>query len=157
METLIIFTILSIINVITSTIRSIVTVKGGKWSSSLISAGYFAFYNVMLIYTVAEFPLWQKIVVTFGCNLVGVFVVKLIEEKARKDKLWQLSITVPIKYTSALHHDYKTINLPHNFVEAGKWSVFTVYCEQQKDTLAAVDIAKQYGAKMFATENKLSL
>ena len=85
MDLLMIFIILSIINVIFSTIKSIVTVKGGAVSASLLSALYYGYYNIVLIYTVAEFPLWQKVVVTFGCNLVGVFVVKWAEEKARKD------------------------------------------------------------------------
>ena len=76
MDLLMIFIILSIINVIFSTIKSIVTVKGGAVSASLLSALYYGYYNIVLIYTVAEFPLWQKVVVTFGCNLVGVFVVK---------------------------------------------------------------------------------
>ena len=40
---------LSIINVIFSTIRSLVTINGGIIAASLISGGYFSFYNIMLI------------------------------------------------------------------------------------------------------------
>lgn len=58
MNFLITFIVLSIINVIFSTIRSITTIKSGKTLASLISGGYFAFYNVMLIYTVADLPMW---------------------------------------------------------------------------------------------------
>ena len=60
MKILVTFIILSIINVIFSTIRSITTIKSGKTVASFISGGYFAFYNIMLIYTVANFPMWQK-------------------------------------------------------------------------------------------------
>ena len=57
MNTLIIFSILTIFNVVLSTIKSIVTIKSGKTVASLISAGYYGFYNIVLIYTVADFPL----------------------------------------------------------------------------------------------------
>ena len=94
MKLLITFIVLSIINVVFSTIRSITTIKSGKTVASFISGGYFAFYNVMLIYTVADFPMWEKCVITFVCNVIGVYVVKLIEEKMRKDKLWKVELTV---------------------------------------------------------------
>ena len=80
---ILIFTALTIVNVVFSTIKSIITIKGGAFSASLISALYYGYYNIVLIYTVADFPLWQKVIVTFGCNLVGVFAVKYAEEKAR--------------------------------------------------------------------------
>ena len=57
MTFLITFIILSIINVVFSTVRSITTIKSGKTVASLISGGYFAFYNIMLIYTVADLPM----------------------------------------------------------------------------------------------------
>ena len=94
MKLLFIFTILTIVNVIFSTIKSIVTIKCGKTVASLISALYYGYYNIVLIYTVADFPLWQKVAVTFFCNLVGVWLVKWGEEKARKDRLWKVEATV---------------------------------------------------------------
>ena len=78
------FIILSIINVVFSTIRSIVTINGSKLSASLLSGAYFAFYNIMMIYTVADFPMWQKCLITFICNVVGVWLVKWGEEKSQK-------------------------------------------------------------------------
>lgn len=154
---LIIFTVLTIANVIMSTIKSIVTIKADKWIASFVSALYYGYYNVVLIYTVADFPLWQKVLVTFACNLIGVFIVKWTEEKARKDKLWQLSITIPKENIKDLYSDYTVYNISHNYIEAGPWGIFTVYCETQQETTVAVDLAKKYKAKMFATENKLSL
>ena len=93
-EFLLVFVGLSIVNVVFSTIRSIVTISRSKAVASLISGGYFAFYNIMMIYTVADFPMWQKCVITFVCNVVGVFLVKWGEEKSRKDKLWKVEATI---------------------------------------------------------------
>ena len=61
MTFLVTFIVLSIINVIFSTIRSITTIKSGKTVASLISGGYFAFYNIMLIWTVADFQMLNYI------------------------------------------------------------------------------------------------
>ena len=87
MTFLITFIVLSIINVVFSTIRSITTIKSGKTVASLISGGYFAFYNVMLIYTVAEFPMWQKCLITFVCNVVGVWSIFFALHKNRVQQL----------------------------------------------------------------------
>lgn len=84
------FVVLSIINVIFSTIRSLITIKGGKVVASFVNGAYFAFYNIMLIYSVADFSLIQKCIITFVCNVFGVYFVKWIESKMAKDKVWKV-------------------------------------------------------------------
>ena len=151
MNIILIFIILSVINVIFSTVRSITTIKSGKIIASLISGGYFAFYNIMLIYTVMEFPMWEKCVITFCCNVAGVFIVKLIEEKMKKDKMWKVEVTVPTKYFNAVDFDLK--NVPHSFIKISeKHTLFNFYCATQEETKKVIEICKQYDAKFFASE-----
>lgn len=155
MSFLITFIVLSIINVIFSTVRSITTIKSGKTIASIISGGYFAFYNVMLIYTVANFPMWQKCIITFWCNVLGVWIVKFIEEKMRKDKLWKIEATVYEPYTESLDHDLKKANIPHNYIEnVGKYTVFNVFCETQAQSKTAREILDYNKAKYFVSESK---
>ena len=154
-EFLVIFIVLSIINVIFSTIRSIVTVNGGKWSASLMSGGYFAFYNVMMLYTVADFPMWQKCVITFVCNVMGVYLVKWGEEKARKDKLWKVELTVRKEKTEMLKRELEELELPFKYFEGiGKYTEFNVYCATQKDSAFVKELVKRHKAKFFVTESK---
>lgn len=153
-EFLLVFIGLSIVNVIFSTIRSLVVNNGSKLSASLLSGSYFAFYNVMMIYTVADFPMWQKCAITFVCNVVGVWLVKWGEEKARKDKLWKVESTVYEPYTESLHNDLKKANLPHNYIPIGKYTVFNIYCETQKDSAKAKEILDFNKAKYFVSESK---
>lgn len=158
MNAVILFIICTAVNVILSTIKSIATIKGGKFMAALMNALTYGFYSwVIILTTIDNLSTVSKMLITAACNFVGVYLVKLIEEKTQKEKLWQLSITVPQKYIKALHHDYTQINLPHNYIDVVKWGVFTIYCETQKDTTKALEIAKQYGAKCFAAENKLDL
>lgn len=155
MNLLIIFILLSIVNVIFSTIKSIVTIKSGPWVASIASALYYGYYNIVLIYTVADFPLWQKVVVTAGCNLVGVFIVKYGEVKARKDKLWKVEFAVPANYNADLvklmvtDHD-----IPCNYFYAGKWTMFNCYCSTQEQTKAVKEIARTCDGKISAYESK---
>lgn len=150
---LLIFVALSIVNVVFSTIKSIVTIKSGPWVASIVSALYYGYYNIVLIYTVADFPLWQKVVVTAGCNLVGVFIVKYGEEKARKDKLWKVELTVPTKYKNAVDFDLRTV--PHSYIElSDKHTLFNFYCATQADSAKVKAIANQYEAKYFVAESK---
>lgn len=144
---------LSIANVVFSTIKSIVTINGTPFSASMISALYYGYYNIVLIYTVADFPLWQKVLVTFGCNLVGVYAVKWAEAKGRKEKLWRIEVTVPSEFTKQLHERLNPI--PHNYIEnVGKYSIFNIYCATQMESSQVKKILVDYNAKYFVTETK---
>ena len=154
-EFLLVFVGLSIVNVVFSTIRSIVTINGSKTLASLISGGYFAFYNIMMIYTVADFPMWQKCAITFVCNVVGVFLVKWGEEKARKDKLWKIEATVLGELTSHLRQDLNNAGLSNKYIpNIGRYTEFNIYCDTQKESAKAKEILAKYNAKYFVSESK---
>ena len=154
-EFLLVFVGLSIINVVFSTIRSIVTINGSKTVASLLSGGYFAFYNIMMIYTVADFPMWQKCVITFVCNVVGVWLVKWGEEKARKDKLWKVEATIYEPYKESLIDALNKADLPFNYIEGvGKYVLFNIYCPTQKESKAVKGLLDFHKAKYFVTESK---
>jgi uncharacterized protein YebE (UPF0316 family) len=155
MKFLLVFLFLSIINVIFSTVRSITTIKSGKVIASLVSGGYFAFYNIMLIYTVADFPMWAKCLITFICNLIGVWLVKWVEEKMRKDKLWKVEVTVPNEQVESLLADCLYMNIEHySYWDAYKYKVFNFYCATQKESAEVRELLKNYNVKYFVTESK---
>jgi hypothetical protein len=150
-----VFFTLSIINVVFATIKSIVTINGGKLTASLISGGYFAFYNIMMQYTVADFPMWQKCLITFICNVVGVYLVKWGEEKSRKDKLWKVEMAIPTGTNlTVLKNRIEWCGVPCNYIEVGKWVMFNCYCETQAQTKAMTEIAKEFNGKISAYESK---
>ena len=153
MNLLFIFIGLSIINVIFSTIKSITTIKSSPLVASLISSIYYGYYNVVLIYTVSDFPLWQKVLITALCNFVGVFIVKWIETKRRKDRLWEVRATIPAEYTDTLHEALSLI--PHNYIaNIGKYTIFNIYCATQKESSAVKATLDLYHAKYFVSESK---
>lgn len=155
MKFLIIFIILSIVNVVFSTVRSITTIKSGKTIASLISGGYFAFYNIMLIYTVANFPMWEKCLITFVCNVVGVWVVKFVEERITKDKLWKVEASILNNYKEKVIGILTKAEIPFNYIEGvGKYTIFNIFCSTQEQSMAIKEILKTYRAKYFVSESK---
>ena len=155
MTFLITFIVLSIINVIFSTVRSITTIKGSTLVASLVSGGYFAFYNIMLIYTVADFPMWQKCIITFFCNVFGVAIVKLIEAKMQKDKLWKVEATINKTSQNDVCEMLNKAKVPYNYIEGvGKYTIFNVFCATQNQSIAVKEILKAYNAKYFVSESK---
>lgn len=150
---IIIFSLLSLVNVVFATFKSLVTIKGGKWAAALSNAGYFAFYNIMLVFTVADFPMWVKCIITFGSNLIGVLLVKFIEEKSAKEKLWKFEATFTKDNLEVIDHLLKGI--PHNYIEVGKWVIFNVYCTNCGQSKYTTEVCKLYHGKYFVTETKM--
>ena len=149
------FVVLNVVNVIIQTIKSIATIKCGKVSAAVINAVEYGLYTIVLIYMTCELNIWLKAAVVAVANLVGVFVVKVLEEKARKDRLWKVEATVPCEYTATLHQELKTRNIPHNFIEGvGKYTVFNIFCETQKQSAIAKVLLQQNKAKYFVSESK---
>lgn len=152
---LVTFIVLNIVNVIIQTVKSLATVKCGKSAAALVNAVAYGLYTVVLVYTVCDLPLWLKVIVVGLCNLVGVFVVKFAEEKARKDKLWKVEATVYEPYTESLHVDLDKAEIPHNYIaNVGKYSVFNIYCETQEESKRVKGLLDYHNAKYFVSESK---
>ena len=154
MNTILLFALCTAVNVILSTIKSILTVKGGKLSASFINALTYGFYSYVIVLTSADgMPIWLKMAITAVCNFIGVYLVKWIEEKARKDKLWKVELTVPTKYTNTI--DFDLHDVPHSYIKlSDKHTLFNFYCATQKESAKVKAIANQYEAKYFVAESK---
>ena len=155
MELLIIFIVLNIFNVILQTIKSICTVKCGKTVAAIVNAVAFGLYTVVIVYTNTDLPLMQKVLVVALSNLIGVYVVKWVEEKKRKEMLWKVEFTVLGKNTDAVTNLLDLARIPHNYIEnIGKYTMFNAYCATQKQSESVKEIIKEYNAKYFVSETK---
>ena len=153
MKVLILFAVATAINVILSTVKSILTIKAGKTIAALANAITYGFYTWVIILTnVDGISLWVKMGITAICNFVGVFIVKLIEEKARKDKLWKIEATFDKKYLDVIH---KTVAIPHSYIDIGSHVIFNFYAENQRQSGIVKDVISQYNGKYFVSESKV--
>ena len=134
------------------TVKSIATLKCGKGIAAVVNAITFALYTVVTVYMMCELPLILKAIVVGLCNLIGVYIVKFCEEKARKDKLWKVELTVPHRYLNSVDWDLRTV--PHSYIDIDKYVIFNFYCATQAESKKVKDIAEQYQAKYFVSESK---
>lgn len=148
------FILLNIANVIIQTIKSIATIKCGKGVAAIVNAVAFGLYTVVTVYMMCELPLATKALIVAGCNLVGVYVVKYFEEKARKDKLWKVEVTIPAEQAEQMIEDCKYYGFTYNYVNIEKWYLFNFYCPTQQDSLNVKKLLHSYDAKYFVTESK---
>ena len=152
---LLIFIVLNITNVIIQTVKSLVTVKCGKTAAALINAAAYGLYTVVVIYTVCELPLYLKALIVAICNLVGVYVVKLIEERARRDKLWAIRFTVKDNEREKIINELEDKDISYGYDIRGKYIVFETFCNSKKETLKVKEIVKEFNAKYFVSESKI--
>jgi uncharacterized protein YebE (UPF0316 family) len=156
MKLLVIFIVLNVVNVIIQTVKSIATIKCGKTMASIVNAVAYALYTVVVVYTMCDLSLWLKALIVGLANLVGVYVVKLIEEKSRKDKLWKVECTIPTEQALYLCYDLKE-KVPFNCYEVNEsdYVVFNIYCSTQAQSSYVKDVLKVRNAKYFVSESKI--
>lgn len=153
------FVIFNVINVIIQTIKSIVTIKCNKYVAAVVNAVAYGLYTYIVVLTASNLDLWFKISVTAAANLVGVFVVKWVEEKKRKDKLWKVEAT--IKNDNIWPEDDDCIielrksDIPFNYIDINKYIIINCYCATQKDSAIVKEILDKYNAKYFVSETKI--
>lgn len=155
MKLLVIFIALNIVNVILQTIKSLATVKCGKAIAAIVNAIAYSLYTVVIIYTVCDLSTFTKALVVGLCNLVGVYVVKAIEEKSRKDKLWLVKVTIPKSCSFGAREEFRENEISFSEISINGFYVYDCYCNTQNETTKVLEIAKKYRGKTFATENKL--
>ena len=149
------FVVLNTFNVIIQTVKSICTVKCGKGVAAVVNAVAYGLYTIVTVYMLCDLDLWLKAGVVAVCNLIGVYVVKFIEEKSRKDKLWKVEMTVRNFNTEKLSNTLKELDIPFNYIEGvGKYTIFNVYCATQKQSATVRKIGEECKAKFFVSETK---
>ena len=149
------FILLNIANVIIQTVKSIATIKCGKTAAAVVNAVAYGLYTVVTVYMLCELPLMWKAGIVAGCNLVGVWLVKYFEEKARKDKLWKVEATFKKSddWKLALFQ-LKEYGIPVNYIDVEKYIIVNCYCASKDLSEQTKHILERTGAKYFVTESK---
>lgn len=154
MNIVLLFIGLNVANVVLQTIKNLATVKCGKAVAAIVNAVAFGLYTIVLVYTNADFPLWVKVVVTAGANLIGVYVVKLIEEKIQKEKLWRVEVAVNEKDKENLLQEISKEKYSYYYLKTQGYYQFTFFCNTKKDSKKVKNLLENYNIKYFVTESK---
>lgn len=142
----------SLVNVMLSTCKTVLTIKASKVTATFINACTYGFYAIV-VKQLANIDLVYTVVVTILTNIIGVYVSLWLMEKFTKDRLWKIELTVPTIYKNEI--DFCLQSIPHNYIELSeKHTIFSFYCATQKESARVKEAIKEYDAKYFVTESK---
>lgn len=114
---MIIFIVVQFINVIISTFKSVLTIKGNKFTAALVNSISYTFGAVITkLITKQSFEV--VIIVTFFANLIGVFIAKWILEKREPVKLWVYQVTIRDNEIKEIQDQLLKRNIKYTAVEA---------------------------------------
>lgn len=145
------FFIISLVNVILSSTKSICTVRYGRGINVLANVISYSFY-VIVVKQTADLPLEITVVATAAANALGVWLSYVILDKVQKDRLWKIEIIIDKNYTDVLHEEMKDI--PHNYIDIGPRVLFNFYCNTKAESSLVTKQCKKYNGKFFAIESK---
>jgi hypothetical protein len=149
--TTIYFFIISLINVILSSTKSICTVRYGRGINVLANVVSYSFYTIVVKQT-ANLPLEITVLSTAVANALGVWLSYVILDHIQKDRLWKIEVVVPKHYEVVIHGALDHIS--HDFIDVGPKTLFNFYCSTKKETREVIEQCKKYDGRFFAVENK---
>ena len=116
-----------------------------------MNAVAYGLYTVVLVYMTCELSTAAKAVIVGTCNLIGVYIVKNIEEKTAKRRIFKVEFTV-----DSITRDIMLTaeNLTHfNYINVGDMTIFNFYVEKQ-ELKKVENIVTKYNGKYVITEGK---
>lgn len=145
------FFLISLVNVILSSSKSICVVRYGVGINVIMNVVAYSFYNVVVKQT-ANLPLSTTVLSTAAANAIGVWLSYVVLNRFQTDRVWKIEVLVPKCYTEKIHYDLHDIC--HHYVESGPKTVFNCYCETRAETKKVLEQRKKYKGKIFAFESK---
>ena len=154
-KVVIVFIMCSLINVILSTLKTLIMVNAGRRSAIIINAVCYGFYT-LVVKQLTSVDYITAVTVTILANVVGVWISYKIMDLFKKDRLWR--ITVTLKNKKAL--DECKINLEKyniGFTPIEKTNSIDIYSYNQKESAIIKNILANYDYKYFIQEMAKSL
>lgn len=152
---IVVFVVCSLVNVILSTLKTLIMVNAGRGSAIIINAICYGFYS-LVVKQLTSVDYVTAVVVTVLANIVGVWISYKIMDLFKKDRLWR--ITVTLKSKKAL--DECRANLEKyniGFTPIEKTNSIDIYSYNQKESAIIKNILGNYDYKYFIQEMAKSL
>ena len=152
MVAIIIFTVCSLVNVILSTMKTILTVRSTKVVASVINAVTYGFYAIV-VKQLASLDLTVTVIVTIATNLIGVYLSMWLMDKMKKDCLWKISVTTKDKsiVKKIENFDIEYTMSPIQYKKEIYYSI-EIFSKNQKDSTIIKNILNEYKVKYNVTE-----
>ena len=154
-KVIIVFCICSLVNVILSTLKTLIMVNAGEKMSILINAVCYGFYT-LVVKQLSAVDYMTAVVVTILANIVGVWVSYRIMNLFKKDKLWRITATLKNKKEfDECIAQLKKYNIGCTPIE--KTNSVDIYSYNQKESAIIKSVLDNYDYKYFIQEMAKSL
>ena len=151
----IIFCICSLVNVILSTLKTLIMVNAGRGSAIVINAVCYGFYT-LVVKQLGAVDYLTAVLVTIAANIVGVWISYKIMDLFSKDKVWRITATLKDKAEfDECVKVLKQYNIGFSYIEQTK--AIDIYSYNQKESAIVKNILANYKHKYFIQEMAKSL
>ena len=131
MKLIILFTALTVFNVIIQTIKSLCTVRCSTLVSASVNAVAYGLYTFVIFFTTAGgMSLWLKAAITAVANFFGVYIANFLFSKLfAKEVRWKVEISVPKTEAEQFRRDLSANGLEYyNCGSFEDWVALAVFC-----------------------------
>lgn len=153
-DTIIIFIIFQMINVILSTIKSVVTISASRWTASYVNTISYTFGAAVMKLITAQ-PFEVVITVTIITNLIGVYIGRLITDKRKPVKLWTITATLKEDVPADIEDSLKKRSIQYTLLSAlNNRHLITIFAYTKAESALIKEILDAYNVPFAITENR---
>ena len=154
-KVIIVFCVCSLVNVILSTLKTLIMVNAGEKMSILINAVCYGFYT-LVVKQLGAVDYATAVIVTILANIVGVWISYRIMALFSKDKVWRITATLKDrKEFDECIGLLRKYNIGFSYIEQTK--AIDIYSYNQKESGIVKNILSNYNHKYFIQEMAKSL
>ena len=154
-KVIIVFCVCSLVNVILSTLKTLIMVNAGEKMSILINTVCYGFYT-LVVKQLGAVDYATAVIVTILANIVGVWISYRIMALFSKDKVWRITATLKDrKEFDECIELLRKYNIGFSYVEQTK--AIDIYSYNQKESGIVKNILSNYNHKYFIQEMAKSL
>lgn len=145
-----VFFVCSLVNVILSTLKTLIMVHAGRNSAIIINAITYSFYT-LVVKQLAAVDYATAVIVTLLTNIIGVYLSYCIMDKFTKEKLWRITATLKTaKEKEKCIEQLKKYNI--GFTDIVESNAVDIYSYTQEESSIIKNILSNYKYKYFIQE-----
>ena len=154
-KVVIVFCVCSLVNVILSTLKTLIMVNAGRGSAIIINAICYGFYT-LVVKQLGAVDYATAVIVTIIANIVGVWISYKIMDLFSKDKVWRITVTLKtVDEFAECVQQLAQYNIGYTPIE--NTNSIDIYSYNQKESSIIKNILANYKHKYFIQEMAKSL
>lgn len=152
-----IFVTIQTVNVVISTVKSILTINGSKMTAAVVNSVSYTFANVVTKLLTQQ-PFEVIIVTTMVTNMVGVYAAKWLMEKTRKERLWTVMATIRSAHKDDVEGQLQKRGIQYTLVPAenDRWFI-NIFSHSKAESAMIREILHQWNIRHTIVENRALL